>query len=70
MANENSEKISFRLRHLVPRNFVSSFYSSHSASSEKTQVDHYLNPDGSEEFEFQMTWGKIAGKIAKKQILL
>ena len=67
MANENSEKIAFRLRHIVPRNFVSSFHQSHhhSGSSEKAPVVRYLNPDGSEEIEFQMTWGKIAGIIAK-----
>ncbi len=65
MENENSEKIAFRLRHIVPRNFVSSFHQSHSGSSEKAPVVRYLNPDGSEEIEFQMTWGKIAGIIVK-----
>ena len=68
MGDENSEKIAFRLRHLVPRNLVSSFYRSHSASSEKSKVVHYPNPDGSEEFEFQLTWGKFAGKFASHRL--
>lgn len=65
MVNDQSEKVSFRLRHLVPRNFISSFHSSHSGLSDKGQVVRYLNPDGSEEIEFQMTWGKIAGKVCQ-----
>jgi hypothetical protein len=64
MGDENSEKTLFRLRHIVPRNLVSSFYPSHSASSEKAKVVRYQNPDGSEEIEFQLTWGKFAGNLA------
>ena len=45
MADANSEKMLFRLRHIVPRDLVSSFHPSKNAS-EGAKVVRYANPDG------------------------
>lgn len=51
----------FRLQHIVPQDFSSSRASSHSALNSKStpEIDE---PHGPEEIEFQMPWGKVAGK--------
>ena len=50
MAQETSEKLLFRMQHIIPQNL--------NASSEFITVDTVIVP---EEVEFPMTWGKVAG---------
>ena len=55
---DDSARLLFRMNHIIPRNLssASSIHTFIPATKNETNV-----PDGPEEVEFQMTWGKVAG---------
>jgi len=54
MANEEEQKLLFRMQHIIPRGLESPTIS----SNPDTRISSSSSP---EEIEIQMTWGKVAG---------
>lgn len=55
MANEDEQKLLFRMQHIIPRGLSSPTIS----NNPNTNISSSSSP---EEIEIQMTWGKVAGE--------
>lgn len=56
MANEDEQKLLFRMQHIIPRGLASPSISNNPDTNQSS-------PSSPEEIEIQMTWGKVAGGI-------
>ena len=57
MAEEKEKITLFRLQHIIPRSLTQSAFHKNGLTTIISST-----PDCPQEVEFQMTWGKIAGK--------
>ena len=64
---DDRERLAFRLQHIIPRSLTPATFNKN--GSIQITANPSL-PDGPQEVFFQMTWGKIAGKIVYKSALL
>ncbi len=55
MANEDEQKLLFRMQHIIPRGLASPSISNNPDTNQSS-------PSSPEEIEIQMTWGKVAGE--------
>ena len=55
MANEDEQKLLFRMQYIIPRGLAASSTVSHNSDTETSSSP--------KEIEIQMTWGKVAGGI-------
>ena len=53
----NSDRLLFRLQHIIPRNLSSAFFANRPLASSNA-TNSFAEP---EEFTFPMTWGNVAG---------
>lgn len=61
---DDASRLLFRLQHILPRTFsICAAQSRQITQCSQSPTIEVLQHDESQEVEFQMTWGKIAGNL-------